>query len=309
MNDIYQKEDVLPYMRGMWREALQSVCGLDSSVFNKKHQPCPHCGGKDRFRWTDKLETSGDGGAVCNGCGNDKGIGWLMKFTGESYSECVNILGRFLGKVPQDYIVKANAKAKRDTGFNFGARMDHEKAAEIMSRTVEMDVTNLSIWEAVESPEPFRVGIGEEDGRQTHAAPCHIVYEDGLEEDEICNILLIDDESKARFAARKMTIGSAIRIGKSDKAIYLVTDWLEGLRVNMATGQEVWVCFTAPNIEIVAFRYKGVRELRVACSTSDRDSICSAEERGLKVIIPLSGKSFRSGAQKRLYNPSDLLEI
>ena len=39
---VYQKEDVLPYMQGLWREALQSICGLPNEVFNGKHQSCPH---------------------------------------------------------------------------------------------------------------------------------------------------------------------------------------------------------------------------------------------------------------------------
>lgn len=134
-NMMFQKEDVLPYMKGMWRDALQSLCGLSNDVFNKKHQPCPHCGGKDRFRWTDKLSTDGDGGAVCNGCGNDSGIGWLMKLTGEPYSECINILGRFLGKVPQEYIVKANKRASRASGYSFGSQAPHENCVAVMERT------------------------------------------------------------------------------------------------------------------------------------------------------------------------------
>ena len=84
--DFYDEKEVLPYMAGMWREALQNICGIHSRYFNGKHQDCPNCGGKDRFRWTDKLETRGDGGAYCGGCGADKGIGWLMKLSGQPYS-------------------------------------------------------------------------------------------------------------------------------------------------------------------------------------------------------------------------------
>ncbi|MDJ1414082.1 hypothetical protein MU748_31620, partial [Pseudomonas aeruginosa] len=61
--DFYDEKEVLPYMPGMWREALQNSCGIQSRYFNGKHQDCPNCGGKDRFRWTDKLENRGDGGA------------------------------------------------------------------------------------------------------------------------------------------------------------------------------------------------------------------------------------------------------
>ena len=42
-----------------------------------KHQPCPLCGGKDRFRlYADWQET---GGAICNHCGAGNGLTWVMR--------------------------------------------------------------------------------------------------------------------------------------------------------------------------------------------------------------------------------------
>ncbi|QGF21249.1 DNA primase [Citrobacter phage HCF1] len=69
----YQKEEVIPRMRGMWATALMKLCNIPQLTFNGKHQPCPYCGGKDRFRWTDKINEKGDGGNICNQCGNDSG--------------------------------------------------------------------------------------------------------------------------------------------------------------------------------------------------------------------------------------------
>ena len=39
--DFYDEKEVLPYMPGMWREALQNICGIHSRYFNGKHQDCP----------------------------------------------------------------------------------------------------------------------------------------------------------------------------------------------------------------------------------------------------------------------------
>lgn len=227
----------------------------------------------------------------------------MMKFTGENFSECVNILGRFLGKVPQEYVIKQNKKAHRDTGFNFGKQMDHERCQAIIERTKKMEVTKLSRYEGIFC-DSFDVGVSAS-GYEIHVIPCSIVYEDGPDS-EYCNLLMIDEEGREKFQAGERTIAAVSVIGKSENSIYLVKDWVDGMRVHQATNQEVWVCFTAPNIEIVAFRYKGPRELRVACKSDDVDSLCSAEERQLKVIIP-NENNFKRGMVKGIFNASDLL--
>lgn len=302
----YQKEDVLPYMRGMWREALQSICGLGSEVFNKKHQPCPHCGGKDRFRWTDKLEQDGDGGAVCNGCGSDTGIGWIMKLTGEPYSEAINILGRFLGKVPQEYRIRANKRASRSSGYNFGAQAPHENCLALLERTEFVDSTPLSRYEGIFLPDDqlYCVGV-KPDGGMMHAIPCRLVHEDGLD-DEMCNVMLIGDGGDVSFYAKDYTRGSVAVTGSTDKTIYLCVDWVEAQHIHIATGQEVWACFSPANLEIVAFRYKGDRNMRVVCKTTDRETLIAAEERNLDVMVPIDN-NYKRGIERKLYKPETLL--
>lgn len=305
---MFQKEDVLPYMKGLWREAFQSICGLPNDVFNKKHQPCPNCGGKDRFRWTDNLNTPGDGGAICNSCGNDSGIGWLMKLTGMPYSECINILGRFLGKVPQEYIVKANKKARRTPVSGVNVMMaDHEAVMKVMERTEKRVNTPLSMFESLPT-ESFDVGVKRrEDGGESvfHTIPCQLVHEDGLD-DEFCNILIIDEEGRESFYAKKYTSCSVAVTGKTEKAIYLCLNWIDAQHIAFHTKQEVWACFTPENLEMVAYRYKGDREVRVACEPSDKETLYMADDRQLKIIIPNPG-GYRSGMQAKLFSASDLL--
>lgn len=310
MQMMYQKEDVLPYMKGMWRDALQSICGLHNDVFNKKHQPCPHCGGKDRFRWTDKLNTDGDGGAICNACGNDSGIGWMMKLTGEPYSEVINILGRFLGKVPQEYVIKANKRASRSSGYSFGSQAPHESCVAVMERTIKADRTPLSTFEGIFPPddESYSVGVknaGTQQEELIHAIPCVLVHDDGLD-DEMCNILFIDSEATQSFYAKDYTRGSVSVTGKTDKTIYLCVDWIDAQHTHLSTGQEVWTCFSQYNLEMVAHRYKGPRQMRVVCRTTDRDVLITAEERGLDVMIPIDN-NFKRGIERKLYKPESLL--
>lgn len=302
---FFQKEDVLPYMKGMWRDALQSICGLHNDVFNKKHQPCPHCGGKDRFRWTDKLNETGDGGAICNACGNDSGIGWMMKLTGEPYSEVINILGRFLGKVPQEYVIKANKRASRSSGYNFGAQASHECCVKAMERTLKFERTPLTMYEGIYLPDNEFYDCGVKDGACIHAIPCRMVHDEGPD-DEMCNVLFINEEGEQSFLARDYTRGSVAVTGSTDKTIYLCSDWIDAQHIYLSTGQEVWACFSQYNIEMVAHRYKGPRNMRVVCKSTDRDILITAEERGLDVMIPV-GDNFRNGIERKLYKPETLL--
>ena len=303
MNDMFQKEEVLPYMKGLWREALQSVCGLPSSVFNKKHQSCPSCGGKDRFRWTDNLNNPGDGGAYCNSCGADKGEGWMMRLTGEPYSEVINILGRFLGKVPQEYRVKANKRASRDNGYKFGAQAEHERCEAVMSRTELLPETNLSVFECI-TAKSFNVGFKpRENGADEEiiAVPCHMVHDDGLD-DEMTNIMYVYEDSGCSFLAKDYTRGSVCCINKKeDGNVYMVESYVDAHRVAMITNQEVWVFFEPSNLEIVSFRYKGPRELRLVCQRDDLDALYMADEREMKVMIP-NGGSLKMGLERVLYD-------
>lgn len=309
MNEFFQKEDVLPYMKGLWREAFQSICGLQSGVFNKKHQSCPNCGGKDRFRWTDELESPGDGGAICNGCGNDKGEGWMMKLTGEPYSEVINILGRFLGKVPQEYKVKAYKRASRVPEKGLGKMADHESCLAVMERTEERETTPLSLYECL-TEDSYKVGVkSRPDGSEEliHALPCYMIHPDGID-DEMCNVMFAYDDGRYTFLARDYSRGSVVKLSDGEGAIYMTNDLIDGYRVKLATNQEVWVTFTPENLEIVAYRYRGERELRVACHGDDMRTVYMADERELGIVIPNYG-DFKRGLERKLYKPQDLIDM
>ena len=55
---------------GRWTEILRTL-GVDEKVLNKRNQPCPMCGGTDRFQYTDKF---GEGNYHCRGCGPAGGL-------------------------------------------------------------------------------------------------------------------------------------------------------------------------------------------------------------------------------------------
>lgn len=98
VNHTIDVNSVKAAARGRWAEILQAVGGLTAEQCNpRKHQPCPHCGGRDRFRaFNDVAET---GGAICNQCHRDGGDGFatLQWLTGKRFPEVLRDLAGFLG--------------------------------------------------------------------------------------------------------------------------------------------------------------------------------------------------------------------
>ena len=60
---------------GKWTDILVYL-GIDTRYLSGKHTPCPICGGKDRFRYTNR---SGNGEYICSQCGAGNGYTLLRK--------------------------------------------------------------------------------------------------------------------------------------------------------------------------------------------------------------------------------------
>jgi putative DNA primase/helicase len=89
---------------GKWPDLLAHFCGLTPEQLSDKHQPCPLCGGKDRYRFDDQ---NGSGTWYCNQCGGKDGTGGggtgmdlLMRHTGWSFVEACREIEAHLGIIP-----------------------------------------------------------------------------------------------------------------------------------------------------------------------------------------------------------------
>jgi putative DNA primase/helicase len=92
---------VLDAASGRWPELLQSLAHLAPDQLTNKHQPCPACGGTDRYRWDND---GGPGGCYCNRCGGKDGHGGgmsgldlLMRVTGWDLKQAVSRVSDHLG--------------------------------------------------------------------------------------------------------------------------------------------------------------------------------------------------------------------
>jgi putative DNA primase/helicase len=91
--------------QGRWPSILGALAGLSSDQLTDKHQPCPMCGGKDRYRFDDQ---DGSGSWFCNKCGGPHqsggggtGMELLMRRTGWEFKEAAQRVEQHLGIAPQ----------------------------------------------------------------------------------------------------------------------------------------------------------------------------------------------------------------
>jgi putative DNA primase/helicase len=81
---------------GRWPGIL-SALGVNAALLKTtKHHPCPWCGGKDRFRFTDK---DGDGLFFCGQCGSHSPTDFLMHANGWDFATAAKEIESVMGDV------------------------------------------------------------------------------------------------------------------------------------------------------------------------------------------------------------------
>lgn len=86
--------------RYQWRYILPAL-GIPPEKLTNKHQPCPVCGGRDRYRFDDR---DGSGSYICTHCGNGDGFRLVMHWLDCDYRTAAaavsDVLGIGEGKTP-----------------------------------------------------------------------------------------------------------------------------------------------------------------------------------------------------------------
>lgn len=98
----FDVETVRRAARGQWVHLLNQLGGLPLESLNGKHQECPKCGGKDRFKFTDMND---DGSLFCNQCAKCgdgfAALGWALNKPGKKdFPEIVAMVGERLNVAP-----------------------------------------------------------------------------------------------------------------------------------------------------------------------------------------------------------------
>lgn len=89
----YEFADLKHAACGNWQHILSTI-GIPSGCLKDKHQPCPICGGKDRFRFDNK---QGFGTYYCNQCGSGDGFAFVMAWQQCDFPTAAQTVARILG--------------------------------------------------------------------------------------------------------------------------------------------------------------------------------------------------------------------
>lgn len=96
--------DLLDVAHGRWPHLLVSIGGLRDDQLTNAHQPCPSCGGDDRYRW---LTDEGPGGWWCSHCGGKNrqggagsGIDLLMRVRDWTFGQAIREIERYHHGLP-----------------------------------------------------------------------------------------------------------------------------------------------------------------------------------------------------------------
>jgi putative DNA primase/helicase len=88
------RPEILTRSQGRWFGILRSV-GVQEKFLSKKNGPCPFCGGRDRFRFTDH---NGDGVFICNQCGPGNGVDFVVRWLRVDWPEALKEIAKHIGE-------------------------------------------------------------------------------------------------------------------------------------------------------------------------------------------------------------------
>ena len=148
-------QDIYDLTQGRWEDILINLGNLTTEQLSNEHQPCPICGGKDRYRFDNE---NNQGTWFCNQCGGKSGTGGggnglslLMKLRNWDFKEAVMEIKKYLGV--SDSIPKPPVKGAE----NFWLYSDTFIVARFPNKKIRPISYNGSKWifKAPPAPRPL----------------------------------------------------------------------------------------------------------------------------------------------------------
>lgn len=322
MADLINIDAVKDAARDRWPSILQAA-GVDPKHLSNKHGACPVCGGKDRFRFTDK---DGRGCYVCNKCRPDGGDGFhlLAAYRGCNFIEAARCVSDYLGGAA----VMATAPSPEEL-----AQRKAKEEAEQKRTWLENRAVNLTLWRhsrpvmsgspvgrylrsrglmLASYPQALRFHVGlpywerGSDGRPVKLGDyCAMVAAIQSPDDKLICVhktYLTGAGHKAQVPnPKKMTkpsgqlLGSAVRLFPAGPELALAEGIETALAVHLASGLPVWSALTANGLAAVVLP-ECVRTVHIMADNDENQTGQSAakklaerlvmEGRTVHILIP-----------------------
>ena len=210
--------------RGRWRDILTRY-GL-GDFLNRKHGPCPFCGGVDRYRWDDR---GGDGTFFCAQCGPGDGLEMLMRHTGQTFARLAPEIEAIVGECSVE-----TRKVKSDDDLRA------ERVA--VWRAGKPIQTGGSVWRYLEARNCFPAVLPQS-LRETEGILIAAVQEPGGRCANIHRTWVAD--RRKLLMAGSIPDGSAIRLGPISETMGIAEGIETALSASRIFGVPVWAGISA----------------------------------------------------------------
>lgn len=255
--------------RGRWRDILEAL-GVPGEYLTRRNGPCPHCGGKDRWRFTDHNQA---GGWWCNHCGTGDGFDLLQQFHGWDFATAAKEIEKMLPNMPETKPLDQDAKAKM-------ARDNLNKFKQGVLRAVDSPQVKQYLERRGLQPSPSLLAHHWaeywQDGKLqgTYPAMVGLVTSPDGKPLTYHRTFLLDGKKAPVQAPRKMmpaardTTGAAIRLWPVAESMGIAEGIETALACHQLFGRPTWSAISAGGLE----RFvppAGIRELMIY---ADRDA-------------------------------------
>lgn len=235
---------------GNWVSSIFPAAGITFSKRPNAHQPCPLCGGSDRFRCDDK---GGNGTWICAQCGAGNGFTLVKEFTRLDIYETNKLIAGALGLDATSKITDEQRQAWRAQQVE---REATEKAAKRQAR-IDAAATAQRIWDdapAADNAHPYLLRKKvlpinlRQDSRDNLLIPMHY-YNAETQQKTLVNVQTIAADGEKRFLGGGLVSGAYYIIGSDAMFVGQIILLCEGF----ATGATIFDALSYSLPVIVAF--------------------------------------------------------
>ena len=242
---------------GHWKPILERL-GVDPGILEGRNRPCPGCGGKDRFQFTDKF---GDGNYICRGCGPGDGLALLELCRGWKFIAALKALEDALGAQSAS-APPASAGAAAQRMRELAARIWQEAKPVEPGDAVATYLARRGIVLA-EYPQALRTHpalgfyvrvAGESRARPVRTFPAMLATVQGPDGRAVSlHRTYLEHGAKAPVAECKKLLhggvaGAAVRLFEPTDELALAEGIETALAVHVSTGKPVWAALCATNL-------------------------------------------------------------
>lgn len=254
-----RSEAVKERAHGHWTSILERL-GVDSKLLNRKNQPCPRCGGNDRWQYTDRY---GNGDHFCRNCGHGDGFVLLDACCKLPFAEGVAAVEQIVGavqlarshsaaRVPSSEYMKNLAKKIWDAAkpVCVGDEVDQY----LTQRGLHMPQYPATI-RCHPKLEYYSKQDGEKRARVIAHYPAMIAPMQGPDGRAVTvHRTYVSQGRKADVPDAKKVLnsfnaGPAIRLFEPTDELAITEGIETALAVHLETGKPVWAAYSATNLE------------------------------------------------------------